>query len=103
LLGHCRALEVVAPGGREFLDRGKAGVNWDYETRGRKSISATISITLADIHLKMLIYMALIAGLGGERRMKLQFEWSRSILLRRARHTASTLIWNDPEPTLAYQ
>jgi hypothetical protein len=35
LLGHCRALEVVGPGGREFLDRGKAGISWLNETRGR--------------------------------------------------------------------
>ena len=35
--------------------------------------------------------------------MKLQLECARLILLRRARPTASTLFWNDPEPTLAYQ
>ena len=53
LLGHCRALEVVAPGGREFLDWGKVGVNGLYETRGRKSLSAINSIPLADLHLKI--------------------------------------------------
>ena len=33
MLFRSRALEVVAPGGREFLDWGKVGVNRIYETR----------------------------------------------------------------------
>ena len=53
LLGHCRALEGVAPGGRQLLDRGKARVNRAEETRGLQSISATNSVALLGIRLKM--------------------------------------------------
>ena len=46
---------------------GKAGVNRADETRGRKSISATISVTLADLLLRIQIYLVLWGrGLPGQ-------------------------------------